>query len=141
MFAFITVSIAQLIASCEGMLSPVQITPVEVCGAQTEDHAATAEPCKHHAGDVDRLRSPHFAMHVAVAICFEGQAQRIYNEYEALEALRYSYFCRGPSIGQGDGLGATVSDSSAEAQHDEDCFRKEAHYLDASSDEYQGPSK
>ncbi|GIL52227.1 hypothetical protein Vafri_8155 [Volvox africanus] len=69
---------------------------------------------------------------------FKDQAQRIYNEYEALEALRYAYFCRGPSfIGHGDGLGATVSDSSAEAHNDEDCFQKEAHYLEAFSDEYQ----
>ncbi|GLC75615.1 hypothetical protein PLESTF_001665500 [Pleodorina starrii] len=75
---------------------------------------------------------------------YAGHVQRIYNEYEALEVLHYSLYCRGPaSVGQGDDFGGvTASDSSAEAHHDEDCFRKESHYLDASSDEYQvGPDR
>ncbi|GFR51676.1 hypothetical protein Agub_g14119 [Astrephomene gubernaculifera] len=67
---------------------------------------------------------------------YEGQAQRIFNDYEALEQLRYSLLFGAPVLIGNGAVAATASDSSAEGQPHEDCFRRESHYLDASSDEY-----
>ncbi|PNH06866.1 hypothetical protein TSOC_006714 [Tetrabaena socialis] len=83
---------------------------------------SVAAGAKRKSGDIDR---------------FEGQAQRIHSDYEALETLRFALSVRGRSLYQARGSGTTASDSSDHHTQQED-FKE--FNLDASSDDYQARS-
>lgn len=60
----------------------------------------------------------------------------MYNNYEAMETLRYALFCAGPTSAMA--AARTASDDSTDHGDQEECFQKDyQQFLDASSDDCQ----
>ncbi len=60
----------------------------------------------------------------------------MYNNYEAMETLRYALFCTGPTSAMA--AARTASDDSTDHGDQEECFHKDyQQFLDASSDDCQ----